>query len=991
MQYSVQEQLERLERDALSGSVRRVFCLWGLPGIGKSHALWAKFRAQGGQVLKLDLKNSAQDWSKVSVLLLDDLHLIPEGESWALEQASVLAPPASGPALWVTHRSPLPAPFINLECLPLPRLETQELLEDQLHGIAPPEALEWIYSRTRGHPQFALEYVCYLTRQGFLWSDGERWRWRTPPLDFLPPTVEALISGWLENLGSLEKRSLEQAALMAQQMPTVALPALEAEVQSRLERLGFWRGEGLSHPLLGQALLAGLSAQSRREHARELLMVLEALGRDPGPALLSEAQLEGTQGLNTYLRLAGSAAARGDGASEGQWKALAARSSEGYERIRLSLEAAQALRSNDLEQAAQLASGAASSVPHDTEALYLCFELDLERGFEAQAEMWLELLPDFERASRRVWELHLKLLHRAHPRHGEALILWDAHPEFQGNADPEVVLLMGSILGQRGAFEDAFALSGPLLERPHLTPFLRCRALEFQATLHYLQGHLVSAETYGAQALLLARTLERPSYLAKLLQKQHVTLMALDRMAEAESLLRAALELYGQYGSALELAHTQSSLGKLLGELGPFEEAETLLLGSLSILEKLDSAVLRCDAAIGLASLYVFWKPPYAGPLVLKYARLARTLADQSANQQLQHLSLVYLAHGESLYGDPQTALAYARESAGEQYIGPSQSRAARSRFVLGLALEATGQHELALEVMRESLLEYERLGDLYQANVYGLELDRITADLDSARARHSWFMSSGLLGKAKLAVRYFPALEHTVLESASPPTGQPAPERPRLLLLGPTLLEREGQRVAYRGRKRVELLAYLLEVRVGGRSEATLLELMDALYPGAGEREARATLKQLAYLLRGQLGPSSILSTAHGYALGDLDSDVETFLKTRDPALWRGPYLLDLEESGTPLVRDALLSGLSQLAQHLLEHNPGEVARLGQIWLEMEPYSLEALRLTVQAESALGQTRAASRTYRVGRERLLEVRQTLPDSLEGFLEQSTT
>ncbi|MBC7647371.1 MAG: hypothetical protein H7095_09670, partial [Pseudopedobacter sp.] len=49
------------------------------------------------------------------------------------------------------------------------------LREDQLHGIAPPEAHDWIYSRTKGHPQFALEYVRYLTRQGFLWSDGKRW------------------------------------------------------------------------------------------------------------------------------------------------------------------------------------------------------------------------------------------------------------------------------------------------------------------------------------------------------------------------------------------------------------------------------------------------------------------------------------------------------------------------------------------------------------------------------------------------------------------------------------------------------------------------------------------------------------------------------------------------------------------------------------------------------------------------------------------------
>jgi hypothetical protein len=95
---------------------------------------------------------------------------------------------------------------------------------------------------------------------------------------------------------------------------------------------------------------------------------------------------------------------------------------------------------------------------------------------------------------------------------------------------------------------------------------------------------------------------------------------------------------------------------------------------------------------------------------------------------------------------------------------------------------------------------------------------------------------------------------------------------------------------------------------------------------------------------------------------------------------------LVDLEESGTPLVRDVLLNGLSQLAHNLLGPDPQEAARLGKIWLEMEPYSLEALRLMVQAEQMQGDTRAANRSYQAGKTRLLEVGQNLPESLEGFL-----
>jgi tetratricopeptide (TPR) repeat protein len=843
-----QQTLQQLEQWIGEGS-RPQICVWGLPGIGKSLALEGLERTFLGRTERLRVGESvslqgldAQVGSKI--LLLDDLHKISGGEDWALELGQTSA--RAGHLLVVTHRSPLPAPYFNLELPPMAKAELEGVLEGVLNGIfigaAPLEAGVWLEARVGGHPLFALEYVRYLMRQGFLWSDGSRWRWRTPPEHFFPPTIEALVQSWLQDFSAnaLEQRVLESATLLPQNatetfaLEVLALPQKQWQAaQNRLERLGFLRGIRPSHPLIAEGIVRGLSSETRSHHANAILQALAKYpSLEPTPALITGAKLDTQHTLNLYLCLAQDAKTKGDQSQAGNWLARACEHAPQQQQIPLALEAAQLLRYSALEQAVVLAQRAASGIPPLPEAVLLCAELDLERGETARAEGWLALLssdtPETVQA-QQVWELRLKLLHSAHPRHTEALELWKAYPERQPLADPETVLKVGNMLSLRGDFQEALALSGPLLERPNLSAFVRCRALEFQSTLHQLQTHLVSAETYVSQAISVARTLERPSYLAKLLQKLHVILVALDRIVDAETPLREALELFGKHGPPLELAYAQSSLGKHLGELGTFEEAETLLLESLSALEKLDHALLCCDAAIGLTALYVVWQPPYAGPLVLKYARMALTLAERSANQQMQHLSLIYVAVGESKFGNAASALEYAEKSSLPQFTGPSTSRKSRSQFVRGLALAGVGQREEGIQEMSAALQQYQLLGDTYQYHVYGLELDYLQNNLEGGAVHHAWFVQEGYLGKAKMALRYFPVLE------TPDPTADTALHRiPVLHVLGSSLLEQHGKRSPYKGRKRLELLAFLLESRIGGREEATLLELMDALYAGS-------------------------------------------------------------------------------------------------------------------------------------------------------------
>ncbi len=558
-------------------------CVWGMPGIGKS------------ALLKRHFGHSNQ------VALLNNLQTLAEPEQRALQRLAALAPRRH---LLISHRAPLPPPFLNLAWPLLTAQETEQLLFDSLKGAAPSDASSWLYARTLGHPLLTAEYVQYLRRQGYLWSDGHTWRWRLPPSHFLPPTIEVLVQDWLSPLPpqSAARQLLESAALLPEgsDLPVetrVALWSALAEqalagqklapLQAQLEGLGLLRQGTLefAHPLLRRGLLEGLPQSQRLALARRTLGLLIGAQVEPSTDLIAEARLGSPQTLNIYVRLAEQARAHGQPSSAGQWLALASEHAEPGQQPQLALEAAQLLRHHDVEQALALAQRAASTQPFQHAALMLCAELALEQGNHQEAENWLSLLAERYAEGetpadgpRQVWELRLKLLYGTYERHAEALELWKAHPHWHAGANPETVLQISSIFGQRGAFDAASELSGPLLDQNQLEPFLRCRVLEFQATLHFLQNQNSLAERYGFEALALARSLERPSYLAKLLRKQFIFVETLGRLPEAKTYLGEALELYRQHGPELDLAHIQASYGKLLYALGEFEEAETDLL-----------------------------------------------------------------------------------------------------------------------------------------------------------------------------------------------------------------------------------------------------------------------------------------------------------------------------------------------------------------------------------------------------------------------------
>jgi hypothetical protein len=210
---------------------------------------------------------------------------------------------------------------------------------------------------------------------------------------------------------------------------------------------------------------------------------------------------------------------------------------------------------------------------------------------------------------------------------------------------------------------------------------------------------------------------------------------------------------------------------------------------------------------------------------------------------------------------------------------------------------------------------------------------------------------------------------------------------RLHLEVLGPVRLT-NGSIKPITGRKRQALLAYLLEARIAGKPEVSKIELIDALHPDFDEPRALNALRVEVHEVRAQLNPAVIVTTGTGYRLGEIKTDAETFLRTRDTKLWRAAYLEGIsfernDEGGYQLIT----STLHECARKLIDTNPPEAARVMRLLVSMEPFELEFLRSKLIAFRAANNHRALSRAYDKARARLREVGEHLPGKWTEFLD----
>ncbi|WP_146009405.1 AAA family ATPase [Deinococcus planocerae] len=986
--------------------LRGLPCVWlSLPAVRPLHALvaalprsprlpgWAERSFErlladepADPALVVDTLVTALVSSAPIVLHLDDLHEASPERAALIDALAQAVTRSRGVGLVVGSRQRPPEVFRSARLPPLDREESARLLEGQARPPLPPEGLGWVYDRARGNPLFTLEFWRYLTRQGHFWSDGQHWHWRAPPGTTTPASVEAIIAQTLTGLGDDELLgTLRVRAVLGEAGADETLWARVADlppdellrVRGRLEAHGLLRGVHFAHPLFEEVARAETPPGTRRQIARQAVQVLTD---DPERAA-EFAEAAGLEEAQLYLLLEAAhrqAEARGDRAGAARWLVRLLPHLEASGRVQVALRAARDLLPFDLRQADTLSEVAASGTPPDPHALILRAEVLARLGRTGDAEALLAGGADFPDLDEARWRTLIFVRH-LRGRREDLLALYAAHPEFHAGADTFTLSHVCFALSSLGRVDEAEPLVERMLAREPQGARDGYFAWNLRAITFTRQEHLQEGAAAFERALAHAREDGAPGLIAQALRNSAVACRRLGRLEDARIKLREALGWSAQFGNLRFYTQVQDSLARLLVDEGHWREAEACFEQSGAVYARHDLLSPRCENHLDLASLYLDWRPAAGPPLARRHARAGLALAREIGAPNLLAWGLTCAARAEAWNRNAPEALALARECRDLARAHPDET--ARGWFALGAALEADGQTAQACRAYLTASEVCAREGDAVNAGRAGLEADRLRGDENAARRRSGWFRAQGLLGYARLAVRSFPALEQE-----GPAPGPPTP--PLLLrVLGRPGLERDGQALAGRGRKRLELLCCLLEARLSGQAEVSVLGLLDALYSGEPEPQAKLTLRQHVYLIRGALGAGSICSTPGGYRLGDeVTSDAEGFLATGDPALWRAPYLEGLGEGWVPQAREALTLALRAGVERLSVTDAREGARLGLILLEMEPYDPEALRLTLEALRGSGQPRVAAALYTRQREGWAEISLALPPTPEEFL-----
>ncbi|MCS7069273.1 MAG: tetratricopeptide repeat protein [Meiothermus sp.] len=998
--------------------------LWGEPGIGKSHTarellqetpcrsvslhatvllpdlaralsrparlpMWAQTlleRMQRGEHVESGKAASALSAvlaaSAPVILHLEDLHEAGPERLEFVEKLAGMASHTKGTALLVTSRVRPPEPFTAFRMEPLDAESIRRLLEAEAGATLPPEALGWIHTQAAGNPLFTLEFFRHLARRGFLWNDGRQWRWRAPAGSDVPHSVEALIERLIQEATARPelKDALEARAILPSEVSDalwVEVAGLSHEALSRavleFQRRGLLRGEQFAHPLFRELSLSLVSPARRGELARRALEALRERNPQEAATLVGEAGLDGVAALELLHQAVRSARLAGNEVQAARWLAQAVEYAEGEAQGKMALEAAQVLQHYDLSQAARLFKLALATPAAGVETVRAYAHLLARQGRIPDVKaLWAEL-PARLREGIEAPVLAITTYHVG-GNNSEALEVWEAHPQLHAHPSPELLRAVAASALAMGRMEQAQTLAAQGLTIPN--PALRCEFLSIQALIYYHQGQYNLAEATLAEALVILTRLNAPRLRATALVNRAAFLRMLGRYREMNRCLEEALQIRREAGDVKGYAFALAALAELLIEQGHYERAEEALSEAITALEPYGPDRFLANAHSMASLLYRSQGTPIAKLLALKHADQALAYARQIGSPRVVREILFDASLAATAAGFAERGLELAAEAQklGET-AGDSPHDNFRTLWARGMALEARGD-PAALETLRRAVELARPLDVAIDEHKLGLELDRLTGNVESARHRLAWFEERGLMNGVNLARRYFPQL------AEAPPANPESAGPKRLEVLGSMCFAGEP----LRGRKRQELLALLLETRLAGRVEVGKLELLDHLYPGEDEGKAASSLKELIHSVRVSLGALVVATTASGYALGAaVSSDLEEFLRTGEARLWRGVYLGGLA-SLHETVRESVYLGLRTRAQALLEADPKEAARLGRILLEADPYDLEALRLTLGALRRSGNHKSLGRLYEEARGWMLEVGETLPEHWQGFL-----
>ena len=941
------------------------------------------------------------------VLCIEDLHEVAAERSELWTTLALAVGRTKGVALIVTGRTPPPKPFVALHLEPLTVQEARGLLESESGSPLPPEAISWIETHARGNPLFTLEYFRHLTRMGFLWSDGRRWRWREPDGEAMPNSVEAVIGHHLRAVG--QDAATRLALAVKAMLPFEADAQLWLDVcgfeqktlrsiRDGLERSGIFEAGQFVHPLFREAMRANVLPQERQAIARRAITVLQD---QPIMAanFLDDANLNAEDAHDLLSRAASAASESGDVRLRARLLMRLAEFKPQPERLQTMLEAARLLQRSNPNEALQMAQTALRLDAQHLEVILLTAELlaSLGRGDEAERllERHVQVLDD--RNAERIFETRIRVKHLHHDDAG-VLQLWDEHAVQHPNISMAVI---ARAYLQCWRLEEAESVIAQALRAEQIGNLQQAELRYIRAIIPYYSGQYANAEI-GFTALLETLeilddgSLRFQEMRAGTLQLRAYMRNVLGRPQGALEDITAALALSAGLGNAGYYAHVQSELGLYLLEIGDYPRAEDTLLEARATLERVGNALYLSVLERISARLYLEWAPPHGSALSLKHARAALQHIEGLGRPAMYADGALFIAAwAEAVHGRADEALALSAElEALAQQFG-QVAVTTGAAWVRGLALERLGHSTEARNALQTALNAAipMQLGPTLER--MALELDRLNDDAISAQQRSERFRINGADGALHVAQRYFPQLqhgpgqhghhEHGHHEHGHLEHGHQRPSTQNVVLLevlGPTQVTAAGVSLSYRTRKGKEFLAMLCEARLAGRPEVPDLNVFESLYPDLNEDQAGSALKQLVYRLRNALGGSTVLRSNNGYMLGAVQTDAEHFLHNHDTRLWRGPYMSDLGEDWPSSARDALHFELRKRALELLPEHPAETARLGCILLEVNPYDAEVLRWTMQAFREGGNNAEANRLLASAKQQFAELGKPLPKAV---------
>lgn len=916
------------------------------------------------------------------ILHVEDLHEAGPEQMEVWTQLALAVTRTRGVGLIATSRVPPPNGFEAFKLEPLDRFASDAALEVEAGGALPAEACAWIFEHARGNPLFTLEFFRFLSRHGFVWNDSRRWRWRVPDRSVIPITVEATIERVIAEAGnSVETRmALKARAYLESLAPNLKLEAeiwahiasLEAGQLERAERNLWARGvlneSGFVHPLFREVSVNGLSIIERESFANR---ALEVLPLNIAGGFILDAQLGPAKSLEWLTRVAEASN------TPGRWLAAAVEFAGGNERTRLALEAARELTSSDLRQAQKFYRLAlkGSSDP----AITLEFVTFLAPHQPDEARALFEALPEQVRTSDEGLVARFQMMVVIGDVRG-IIDCWKQEFGSSSDLSPDALVHVIQSLKTLDHCDDAIRLADLVLLRSDLSPWQRARIMNRKTNAYNQSNRYRQALelTDSVLELLAAHGLPGRDVI---LSDHAMYQMHLGDYRSAQTDLEESVRLSQAIGRTPNEMMNRGFLGELHGEFGDHALAEEFLLDAFEYQVHHPVSDYLCDTVNALTELYLAWRDrPSSGLLAQKYARLSLEYAAVMGVPTYLAAACAYAGFVELEYGSPSRALELALEARAVQVTEQQFFGRWFPTWLEGKAQIKLGDRTRALGLLERTVAGFGQIGRVVQMNLAGFDLDRLRNDSQSARGRLEWFQERGMRSARLYGLRLFPEL-------ASAETAIETRAGSQLQVLGNMQMLTAGTPEAVRGGKRKELMALLLEARIGGRNEVPRLDLFDRLYPNSSESQASTALASLVFHLRESLGANTILSSEDGYALGRISSDAEVFLETGDTRLWRGPYLEGFELGGDETVREALHLALRQRAETLLETDPVETARLGRLLSSADPYDLESLRLTLRALRGSDNHKSLKSTYARARSVLFEIGEALPERWTEFLE----